>query len=130
MAIPKLWRASDSYLISDKCVAFGRWQEQTGVQENELLIGGIYHIEELGDESNSVEVTFKFADEYPSSDLDNLEILKTCRRKVRAVIFQDFRGTIWTCYITTDINVEPRPPSRVTERNNATFVLRRDPVVP
>lgn len=130
MAIPAIWRASDNYLISDKCVAYGRWQEQTGVQENELLIGGIYHMEELGDESNSVEVTFLFADDRPTSTLANLEALKVCRRKVRPVIFRDYQGVFWECMIVTDINVEPRGENRRTERNNATFTLRRDPVVP
>lgn len=130
MAIPKIWRESDGFLISDKPWDWKRWQEATGVQENELLIGGIFHMEELGNPSWTADVTFLFADDRPTSTLANLEILRTCRRKVRPVTFQDMQGTIWTgCIIATDIGVEPRE-SRITERNLASFTLRRGTVIP
>lgn len=125
MAIPSIWRQRDNLLISAKCVSFDRWQESTGVQENQLLIGGIFHIENIGASHETAGVTFLFSGDRPTSTLDDLEILKQCRRDVEEVRFRDFRGAQWICEITTDIEVTPRPASRDVQRDNAAFTLRK-----
>lgn len=124
MATPKLWRASDNYLISDVPSDWDTWGETSGVNENELLIGSLYHMEQLGDEFQTGTVTFKFADAYPNSTLHNLNILKRCRRLVQDVIFQDFQGNLYTCVISMDIG-QSRIPNRLVEKIYGSVTLRR-----
>lgn len=124
MAIPAIWRQSDNYLISDKCIEWGRWQETSGIQENELLIGGIYHLEHVGNPHKEGSATFIFADDRPTSTLANLAILMACRRDMQPVIFRDFVGVLTVCEIVTDIGIESHGASRVVERNKAKVNLR------
>lgn len=124
MAIPAIFRNSDGVLLSDKCISWERWQETSGVQENELLIGGIFHMEQLGNPHQSGTAVFIFANDRPTSTLANLEILKQLRRDVQPVLFRDFVGVYTVCEIVTDIAIEPHGASRVVERNKATLNLR------
>lgn len=127
MAIPALWRASDDFLISDKPIIDGQsgvFEETSGVQENELLIGGIYHMEQLGNPHEETSITFIMAANKPTSSLTNLAVLKECRRKIRQVKFRDINGTIHLCEIVTDLKVTPRG-NRLIESNNVTVNLRK-----
>lgn len=123
MPKPELRRASDGFLISDRCISWTDWGEASGIQENELLVGGIYHMEQLGNEQENSEAVFLFADDRASSNLAKLEVLKQCRRDIVPVTFKDQDGNITTCEIVEDIGVEPRG-NRLRRRNLASVVLR------
>ncbi|WP_273843940.1 hypothetical protein [Rubrobacter calidifluminis] len=126
MATPELRRASDGYLISDRCVSWERWQSSYRKASVDLLSGDT-HIETVGGRSYRGTATFRFDSTTPTSSLANQDILDDCAYSVTLLTFRDLRGDTYEVEIEGALEITPVENSRVREVNlvKLTFVRGR-----
>lgn len=126
MATPELRRASDGYLISDRCVAWERWQSTYRKASVDLLSGDT-HIETVGGRSYRGTATFRFDTTTPTSSLTNQDILDDAAFNVDLLTFRDLRGDTYEVEIDGALEITPVENSRVREVNlvKVTFVRGR-----
>lgn len=116
MAVPELHRASDGFLVSDKCVAWDRWQSSYKSAAVETLAGQT-HIETIGGRAYRGSATFRFDSTKPTSSLANQDILDDIAYNVELCTFRDLRGDTYEVEIAGGLEITPVENSRVREVN-------------
>lgn len=124
MAKPILYRYSDNFIISDKCIEWTDWSPSWAFSEAILLGGGV-HVQSWGDAQLYSSATFRFRDSTSNSTHANKRLLaQMIQEEVNDFKFLDLEGVTSRIAIAGPPGVE-RLSSRHILITHISVVLRQ-----